>query len=136
MPRRQRMAFRVVFFLYVAAVLFLCFARFDNAPSVDLGLLGIPTDKLVHFAMFCPFPVLAYLSFNQFAGSTKATFWLMAVSLAAGLLLALGTEWGQAHLTSYRMGDSMDFAADTLGLLTASVLVLFWNVSQQKKQQK
>ena len=56
MSQKQKIAFRILFFLYIAAVLYLCFGRFDNAPSIELNLWGIPTDKIVHFLMFFPFP--------------------------------------------------------------------------------
>ena len=57
---RQRIAIRLLFILYIAGVLYLCFGHFDNTPSVPLTLWGIPTDKVVHFAMF--FAVVAWFT--------------------------------------------------------------------------
>lgn len=116
MTKGQKLTFRILFFLYLAGVLFLCFGKFDNTPSVEISLLGIPTDKLVHFAMFFPFPILAYFALGRFKGKILSI-------LFAGILLAVATEWGQAHLTNYRSGDPLDLLADTLALILSSVIV-------------
>ena len=120
----NKLVFRILFFLYVAGVLFMCFGKFDSTPSVPLELWGIPTDKLVHFGMFLPFPILAYLAFGRQYITTKAALLFTGVTFIVGLMLALGTEWGQAHLTAYRSGDPRDFLADAIALATGSLLVL------------
>lgn len=120
----NKLVFRILFLLYVAGVLLLCFGKFDSTPSVPLELWGIPTDKLVHFGMFLPFPVLAYMAFGQKYITIKAALLFTGVTFIVGLLLALGTEWGQAHLTEYRSGDPWDFLADAIALATGSLLVL------------
>ena len=116
---RHKIAFQVLFFLYIALLLFLCFGQFQNMHSVPRTILGIPSDKVVHFCMFFPFPILAFLAFDTFV---------------VGILLALGTEWGQAHLTRYRSGDTRDFLADSLALVLGTLIVLFWDIRKQKKK--
>ncbi len=133
MTQGKRIAFRILFFLYVAAVLLLCFGRFDNAPSVAKTLLGIPTDKVVHFVMFFPFPILAFLAFDQFTDSIKSSLLFTGATFLVGILLALGTEWGQAHLTRYRSGDAWDLLADTIALTISSLIVLFRDIYKQKR---
>ena len=53
--------------------------------------------------------------------------------LLVGLLIAVGTEWGQAHLTDYRSGDPWDLLADVSALLLSSLIVTIWDISKQKK---
>ena len=133
MTRGQKIAFRTLFFLYVAGVLFLCFGHFESTPDVPMSFLGIPTDKLVHFGMFFPFPILAFLAFDKYTETPKATFLFSGITWVLGLLLALGTEWGQAHLTTWRSGDPLDLTADALSITLSTVLVIIWDLSKQKK---
>ncbi len=133
MTKGQKITFRILFFLYLAGILFLCFGHFKSLPSAPTAILGIPADKLVHFAMFLPFPILAFLAFDQFTQTAKQTLAFVGVTLAVGLMLAGLTEWGQAALTDYRSGEPLDFLADSLGLLTSSGIVTFWDIRKQKK---
>jgi len=132
MNPRQKILFRVLFFLYVAGVLYLCLGKFEHTPSVQLDLFGIPTDKVVHFCMFFPFPILAFLSFDRYTETVSRTLLLVGATFLVGILLAVGTEWAQAHLTDYRSGDPLDFLADGLSLLLSSALVAFWDIRKQK----
>ena len=134
MSRPNTVAFQILFWLYVALVLFLCFGHFDNTPSVPRSLFGIPTDKLVHFTMFFPFPILAFLAFDRFTESVKSTLLFTGATFIVGLLLAFGTEWGQAHLTSYRSGDPRDLSADVLALFLSSVIVAVVDIAKQRKK--
>ena len=133
MIRGQKIAFRLLFFLYIAGVLYLCFSHFDNTPSVPLTLWGIPTDKLVHFAMFFPFPILSFLAFDTFTHTVRETLLFVGVTLLVGLLIAVGTELGQANLTDYRSGDPLDLVADTIGLSVSSLITAVWDIRKQKK---
>lgn len=130
---KKKLILRVLFFLYLAAVLFLCFGKFESTPDVPGTFLGIPTDKLVHFFMFFPFPILAFLAFDKYTDTPKSTFLFSGITWVLGLLLAFGTEWGQAHLTDYRSGDPWDLAADALSITLSTVLVIIWDLSKQKK---
>lgn len=125
--------FRIGFVIYLLAVLYLCFWRFDKTPDIPWTLLGIPSDKLVHFCMFFPFPILAFLAFDKYTETPKSTFLFSGITWVLGLLLAFGTEWGQAHLTDYRSGDPWDLLADALALTLSTVLVIIWDLSKQKK---
>ena len=108
MSRGNKIAFQIIFWLYVAGVLFLCFGHFDNTPSIPTSFLGIPTDKIAHFTMFFPFPILAFFAFDRFTETVKSTLLFVGITFIVGLLLAFATEWGQAHLTEYRSGDPLD----------------------------
>ena len=72
---------RILFFLYLAAVAFLCFMHVDKLPDVQKFIFGIPTDKIAHFLMFLPFPILAYLAYDHLTNKLSHAF-----------LFALGTS--------------------------------------------
>ena len=78
--------FQYGFVLYLLAVLYLCFGKFENTPDVPWSLLGIPSDKLVHFGMFFPFPILAFLAFDRFTDTPKSTFLFSGITWVLGLL--------------------------------------------------
>ena len=133
MSKSHRTAARILFFLYLAAVLVLCFAQFKSTPDVPTSFLGIPTDKVVHFCMFFPFPILAFLAFDKYTETPKSTLLFSSLTFVAGVLLALGTEWGQTHLTSYRTGEPWDLAADLLALLLGTLVIIYWDIRKQRK---
>lgn len=125
--------FQLGFIVYLLAVLYLCFGKFENTPDIPWSFLGIPSDKLVHFCMFFPYPILAFLAFDRFTDTPKSTFLFSGITWVLGLLLAVATEWGQAHLTDYRSGDPWDLLADVLAITLSTILVIFWDLSKQKR---
>lgn len=128
----RRLIARILFFLYLAAVLVLCFGQFKDAPSIPWTLLGIPSDKLVHFCMFFPFPILAFLAFDKYTETPRSTFLFSGITFLVGVALAFGTEWGQAHLTTYRSGDPLDLVADVSALFISTLIVIIWDLRKQK----
>ena len=128
----RRLIARILFFLYIAAVLVLCFGQFKDVPSVPWTLLGIPSDKLVHFCMFFPFPILAFLAFDKYTETPRSTFLFSGITFLVGVALAFGTEWGQAHLTTYRSGDPLDMVADVSALFISTLIVIIWDLRKQK----
>ena len=125
MSKGLSIAFKAAFYLYLAAIAVLCFGNFHGLPSVSSSLLGIPTDKVVHFCMFFPFPILAFLAYDKLTDTKKSVMIFALVTFAAGCLIAAGTELGQAYLTEYRSGDPADFLADFLAILL-STLIAAW----------
>ena len=133
MTRRQLTYARIVFLVYLVVLLVLCFGQFSSTQDVPKFLWGIPTDKIVHFLMFLPFPILAYLAFDRFRGKRGSSLLWTAAVFGAGVLLAAGTELGQAWLTTYREGDPNDFLSDLLALAVGSVIVLIVILVKNKK---
>lgn len=134
MNKRLKILFQIAFGVYVVAVLMLCFGHFDNTPSLPTTFLGIPSDKVAHFCMFLPFPILAFLAFDKYTETPKSTLLFSSLTFVAGVLLALGTEWGQAHLTNYRSGEPWDLAADLLALLLGTLVIIYWDIRKQRKK--
>lgn len=118
---RRTTLFRLLTLLYLAAVAVLCFAKFSSLSSVPGSFLGIPTDKIVHFLMFLPFPVLALLSFELKKPHLLKLVLIVVFLFIMGCLIAWATEYVQG-LLPYRDMDPVDFRADRLGLLCGSVI--------------
>ena len=62
--RLSSILFRFFLLLYLAVVAFLCFADFNDMPDIQKTFLGVPTDKIVHFCMFFPMPVIGYMAYG------------------------------------------------------------------------
>lgn len=98
--------------IYIATICTLCFINPANLPTTEFDLWGIGLDKLIHFLMFLPFPILAYFSFSK---ETKFIIWIV------GCLFALSTECIQS-LSEYRSFEIGDIVADILGLTLGCTL--------------
>lgn len=122
-PSFARIIFPLMFICYICAVGFLCFGHFEDMPDVATTIFGIPTDKVVHFSMFFPFPLLAYATFGRKTkGRWNSILFILAIFLV-GCILGIATELGQG-LTDYRSCDINDFRADSLGMALSSVCAL------------
>ena len=132
MTRRQLQWARILFGLYLVAVAVLCFAHFPESEDAPKALWGIPMDKVVHFLMFFPLPVLAYLAFDRYRGKRSASVLWTAATLLCGCAYAAVTELVQSRLP-YRSGDPADFRADAFSLLLSSALVLILILVQKRK---
>ena len=123
MKNRLRIIMTFLFCIYIATLVFLCFMKTESVPDVQFTLFGIPADKLVHFCMFAPYPVLAFQTFHN----NNVTFWreliLLGVLAVFGLGLAYGTEQIQG-LTDYRSYEIADFCSDAMGIAAGCVIVL------------
>ena len=122
---------RILFFLYLAAVAFLCFMHVDKLPEVQKFILGIPTDKIAHFLMFLPFPILAYLAYDHLTNKLSHAFLFALATLIVGLLMAYGTEYVQGKLP-YRSMDINDFKADALAIALSTVAVFIVDITHLK----
>ena len=131
--RQRNVIALLLFVIYLGVVAWCCFGHFDDMPSVQKEIMGIPTDKLVHFAMFFPFPILGFLTFQSLSNGRIKPLLLVCVVLLAGLAVAAATEIGQS-MTEYRSGDPMDFLADALSLTTASLAVLVVHLLRKNKK--
>lgn len=130
---KSMIAARVVFVLYLSAVIYLCFGHFDNLPSVRDDIFGIPTDKVVHFCMFFPFVTLSYFAAGMKLKSIWLTILLIAALFILGSVIAAATEIGQG-LVGYRSMDPADFRADALSLMIGSVITLFIDIRRRVRK--
>lgn len=114
---------RILFVLYIAAVVWLCIHNFKSVHDFPRTIAGIPSDKIVHFCMFFPFPFLTYISYERQKKGIGTTLLFVGATLLLGIILAVGTEIAQSFLP-YRTADYKDLLADSLGLLSCSLIVL------------
>lgn len=118
---------------YIVAVAVLCFMKPSSLPQVELDFFGIPMDKVVHFIMFLPFSILAYMTFWPADAGRIRKLAVLLVIVIFGAGMAVATEKIQA-MTGYRSGDIMDFAADMTGILAGAALTaLFILLKKDRK---
>jgi VanZ family protein len=115
---------RILFVVYLAAIAFLCFMHADRIPDMQKTLFGIPTDKVAHFLMFLPFPILTFLAFDHVTNKVWSAVLFAVLTFAVGAAIAWGTEYIQGMLP-YRSRDVTDFRADllALGISTLGVFI-------------
>ena len=132
MTHRQLVISRILFAAYLVAVAVLCFANFPSSDNAPKQLWGIPIDKVVHFLMFFPLPILAYLAFDRYQGKRRPAILWAAVTFLGGCAYAAFTEWVQSYLP-YRSGDPADFKADFTALAACSAFILIIILLKHKK---
>ena len=115
---------RILFVVYLAAIAFLCFMHADKIPDMQKTLFGIPTDKVAHFLMFLPFPILTFLAYDHVTNKVWSAVLFAVLTFAVGAAIAWGTEYIQGMLP-YRSRDVADFRADllALGISTLGVFI-------------
>lgn len=112
--------------VYLAAVAFLCFSRPENLPEMDVKtFLGIPIDKVLHFIMFLPYPILAGLSFIGKQTRLPVSLLILALAIITGAGISYGTEAIQAQ-TGYRAYEISDFYADMTGIATGTLISVIY----------
>lgn len=123
---------RILFALYLAAIIWLCIHNFHDLSRFPKTVFGLHTDKIVHFIMFLPMPFLAYLSYDKrkYTASSSVLFILGAATI--GLLLAAGTEIAQNFLP-YRTFDYKDLLADSIAIGVGCLPVLATDLKKNSK---
>lgn len=136
--KEKRIIQKLIFLIYLGLVAYLCFGHFDSLPNVSRSYFGIPTDKIVHFLMFLPLPLLLYWSFNWKTDKVYKTVLLTLALLIVGLCASAATEYGQG-LTNYRSKDLLDFKADMIAVNISAccvfVIDMVKNIRKAKKHE-
>lgn len=60
--KRALLFWRLMVLLYLAGVVFVCFGTPDSLPQINEWNCFIPFDKLVHFLLFTPFPIVSFFA--------------------------------------------------------------------------
>lgn len=108
--------------MYLAAIAYLCLWNFQNLPQVSRTFFGLETDKIVHFLMFLPYPILLYYSIGKrFTKHYRAILFILLI-FVSGCAIAAVTEILQGQ-TEYRCADIKDFRADAISLAVGSLIV-------------
>lgn len=128
---KSKMIWRLTALIYFAVLAFLCFYKFTPSQDIPTTLFGIPSDKIVHFVMFLPFPIICLYAFHSSNGKVGRFVLFLFVMYIAGLLLASGIEIGQKFV-GYRSGDVWDFVADSIGLATGTLIIVAYRTALRK----
>ena len=131
----RALVFKILMLMYILAVMYLCFAHFEDIPDVPRELFGIPMDKLVHFCMFFPFPIFGFYAYDRMTDTPLKAFAAVIVLFAFGGIFAGLTEMVQGMMP-YRTEDIQDFKADLIGLGLASMIVLVIDIAQMELSRK
>lgn len=119
----------VVLILYIIASLY--FLLTPVSVSLKKDLLSIPTDKILHFLMFAPYPLFFWIIFrygkDNYVKRPINYIVIFLISISIGAV----TEVSQTLLTVNRSGDIKDFFADVLGV--TFTLIMLWIFEKPKK---
>ena len=121
--------FKIVLFLaYVALVAWLCFGTFKPDPSVPRSILGIPTDKVVHFLMFLPFPILGTIALDF-----RSWWRTLSMTTLLANIIAFTFEQLQSRITTVRITDAADLNANFLGITLGLVIAILIGLLAKKR---
>ncbi|MCQ2177763.1 MAG: VanZ family protein [Bacteroidales bacterium] len=126
---------RILFAIYIVAVIWLCVHSFKNLDNVRQYIFGIMTDKVVHFLMFFPFPFLLYISYNKTRYNALQSVIFFITAMCCGFVMATATEYAQSFIP-YRTPDRMDLVADVAGLLSCALPILVYDIIDNTKHNK
>lgn len=126
-PSTRALVFRLCMILYISAVAYLCFAKVDSLPKIERSFFGIPADKIAHFCMFFPFPIISFLASDKRRTKFWEAFSFFLMASSVGCIFAGLTEIIQGSLP-YRSEDVSDFGADCLAICLSSLIVLIANL--------
>lgn len=110
------------------AICYLSFFKPSSTPSVEIPHL----DKVVHFCMYFGFSFMVWVDLFRYKRSQPQLGWLYAFVLP--IVISGVIEILQPKLTTYRGGDWYDLLANSLGALTASILMYFYLLPYLRKK--
>lgn len=118
--------------LYLCAVAVLCFANMGKAPAQGT-IWGIPSDKIVHFLLFIPFPFLAWAWPCSRPRTETVPYIIEKICLIflLGLLLGFATEYTQGYLP-HRTRERLDYLADFCGITAACLSIVIFKLCRQE----
>jgi len=124
---------RTLTVMYIFAIAFFCFANIGAVYGTSFDVLGIPGDKIAHFIMFLPFPILAFLSFEHEKKSAWASIKFTLETFFVGIMIAACTEVIQGKLP-YRALEIADFYADSIAISVCCIYVLCVDLTRHSKK--
>lgn len=127
--KRRHMAI-LLFAFYLAAVAYLCFLKPGSIPVLQQFVFGIPTDKVIHFIMFLPYPVLAYISFRPDRKGVLTHMLTFIAIIAVGAAMAMGVE--RLQIAAGRNYDIKDFYANIAGMAAGAAITLIFILARHR----
>ena len=112
----------------------MCFVKPSSLPEMDIKtFMGIPIDKILHFLMFFPYPILSGAVFIRRDCRLTCGFIVLGILTATGIGVAYGTEAIQA-CTGYRSYEKSDINADLYGLVAGCLAVAIYLIYTRLKK--
>jgi len=111
----------------------LCFTSSDKLPDIQKTIFGFPTDKVTHFLMFLPFPILFYMAWDHDTSKALRSIGFSLLNLSCGILVAALTEWVQKYLPTRSM-DLHDFNTDLIALAIGTAFVFLVDITHLKSR--
>ncbi len=107
----------ILLIIYIASVLFLSLYSFENT-QIDLPkfFLGIPLDKIIHFIMYIPLPILLWAVLIDFYPSYYHRGVALVIIFIISIILSTSTEILQ-KTTEFRQFEYLDLIANYLGVI-------------------
>ena len=100
---------------------------------MNTEILGLPADKVVHFLLFFPFPIISYITFPDMR-KTPAGFLRFSITVfIAGVCLGGAIELIQG-ISGYRSCDSKDLLADCYGLAASTAVMQVYEAFLKKRR--
>ncbi|MBR4771845.1 MAG: VanZ family protein [Bacteroidales bacterium] len=126
--RNYRALWVVLFVIYMAGLAWVYFSSGEVSFELPKDLFGIPFDKVVHYSMFLPFPVLFTLALNFRS-------WWRTLSISALLAVAIAFlfETLQSRITETRVTDPADLNANVLGIATGLAVMVIAGLIARKR---
>lgn len=134
MKWNNRYVWILVLCCYFAAVLVLCLAHPLQIQVPDRRILDIPIDKIVHFLMFFPYPVIAYTAFKPARYGKWRHIMVLITIFCTGVGLAMSTERLQG-LSGYRSYEITDFYADVIGMECSALMIALCIIFKKEKRE-
>ena len=122
MNKKIRTAAIILLVIYVVVSLY--FLLTTVSLGVKNRLWNIPTDKIFHFLMFTPYPILFWMIIKYGKKNYRKGLGIYLLIFTISVTLGGLTEVAQKYMTDSRNGDVMDWLADALGIILA--LFLLW----------
>ncbi|MBO5807810.1 MAG: hypothetical protein J6R15_00480 [Bacteroidales bacterium] len=124
----------ILFCIYLTAVGVLCFVKPSSLPEMDIKtFMGIPIDKILHFLMFFPYPILSGAVFIRRDCRLTCGFIVLGILTATGIGVAYGTEAIQACI-GYRSYEKSDINADLYGLVAGCLAAAIYLIYTRLKK--
>jgi len=106
--------------VYLCAVGYLYFGNPSSQMDFPIILWGIPFDKVIHFFMMMPLPILIYNSLDD-KNRWRRLFFTMLVSVIMATIL----ELIQSKINPLRTTDIWDLVANLTSIAFVSALISF-----------
>ena len=106
-----------------------------NVESIPVPDKVFEYDKIAHFGMFFVLSAVIYFDYYRLHNGKPRKLRLLFMGLILPVIYGGLIEIVQDHFFG-RSGELMDFVADALGSLTATVLTFFYLMRKRKREKK